>query len=340
MAWISETFGDPLHDVDNEHSGLLFAGLGTARLSVLTGVDLSSGDVIVNRVESKATEATPPGFQHENHPFAVTSYIDNPKSGSGVLSERERQHRMNHGWMCGFDYTNLRRSPYDPVKTYKDIQAFWTSFEVCDLKTHPVCTRALRDELRGGVDELSVANRDDDDVKAVSEAMQRHIHYQLMPDANGEGDGGAVRRHLDSPTEAGRIIHFCHVLQVTTLMVRHHELQATFALMDATEGTMWSFGFASVTGAAFRSSVNGYSPHYAHAPRGEATLLRITAPSTNSTSLKFSIALPYTRWSGGHKQRTTLSRLPTATRKLRNCWTHTVFSWKNVSKEARTSWTG
>ena len=87
-----------------------------------------------------------------------------------------------------------------------------------------------------------------------------------MPDANGEGDGGAVRRHLDSPTEAGRIIHFCHVLQVTALMVRHHELQATFSLMDATESTMWSFGFASVAGAAFRSSVNGYSPHYADAP--------------------------------------------------------------------------
>ena len=144
---------------------------------------------LVNRVESKATEAAPPGFQHENHPFAVTSYIDNPKSGSGILSERERQHRMNHGWMCGFDYTNLR-SAYDPVKTYKDIQAFWKSFEICGLQMHPVCTRALRDELRGGVDELSVANRDDDDVKAVSEAIQRHIHYQLMPDANGEGDGG------------------------------------------------------------------------------------------------------------------------------------------------------
>eukprot|EP01046_Picozoa_sp_COSAG06_P026036 COSAG06_NODE_2219_length_7322_cov_15.813789_1_plen_556_part_10 len=236
---------------------------------------------LVNRVESKAIEAAPPGFQHENHPFAVTSYIDNPKSGSGILSERERQHRMNHGWMCGFDYTNLR-SAYDPVKTYKDIQAFWKSFEICGLQMHPVCTRALRDELRGGVDELSVANRDDDDVKVVSEAIQRHIHYQLMPDANGEGDGGAVRRHLDSPTEVGRIIHFCHVLQVTTLMVRHHELQAAFSLMDATEGTMWSFGFASVVGAAVRSSVNGYSPHYADAPRVSDEPVRVTLSDNSS----------------------------------------------------------
>jgi hypothetical protein len=39
------TFGDPVRGIDSENAGVLFAWLGLARLSVLTGVDLSAGDV-------------------------------------------------------------------------------------------------------------------------------------------------------------------------------------------------------------------------------------------------------------------------------------------------------